>query len=107
MKHHKFFVTILALFGCVTFTTAVAAVKSETLLLSNCFINDFAYGGDNILVSGTWNVKESPEECQQSCQAITGCKVFTFFSSNGYCELKFGGGNGLPLPGSISGPRNC
>ena len=77
MKHHKFFVTILALFGCVAFTTAVAAVKSETLLLSNCFINDFAYGGDNILVSGTWNVKESPEECQQSCQVGSQIKPMT------------------------------
>ena len=69
MKHHKLFATILALFGCVAFTTTAAApLKSESLNLRNCFINDFAYGGDNILVSGTWNVKESPEECQQSCQ---------------------------------------
>jgi len=73
---------------------------------SNCFMVDFAYGGDDILVSGKHNVKDSAQACQQSCQVITNCQFFSYYVSNGYCELKFGG-NGLPLPGVISGPKNC
>ena len=33
-------------------------------------MTDYAYGGDNILVSGKYNVKDSPALCQQSCQVL-------------------------------------
>merc|ERR1712110_930437 len=88
----------LALFACFDFV--------EPAPKGNCFIVDFAYGGDNILVSGKHNVKGSADQCQQSCQVITNCQFFSFYETNGYCELKYGG-NGLPLPGVISGPKIC
>ena len=82
----------------------------ESLL--GCTINDFAYGGGDILVSGKHNIQSSWEDCQTSCQAITDCHYWTWFkpdyNGNGktYCELKFEAG-GIPLPGTISGPRSC
>ena len=75
-------------------------------------MNDYAYGGGDILVSGFHNLQDSWEACQQSCQAITDCQYRTWFKpdydGNGrnYCELKFENG-GIPLPGAISGPRIC
>ena len=33
-----------------------------------CTINDFAFGGGNILVSGSHNLQENWEACQASCQ---------------------------------------
>ena len=33
-----------------------------------CTINDFAFGGGNILVSGSHNLHENWEGCQASCQ---------------------------------------
>ena len=77
-----------------------------------CTINDYAYGGADILVGGHFNLKESWEECQKACQEITGCNNWTWFkpdysgNAKKYCELKYEGG-GIPLPGAISGPKNC
>jgi len=94
--------------GLLFIILAIKVSVSEAGISSprDCFIPDYAYGGDNILVSGKYNVKDSAALCQQSCQAITNCQFFSFYESTGYCELKFGG-NGLPLPGVISGPRHC
>ena len=77
-----------------------------------CTMDNWAYGGGNILVSGFHNIQMSWEACQQSCQAITNCKFWTWFKPDyegdgqNFCELKFEDG-GIPLPGVISGPRFC
>jgi len=97
------------LVGLLFFVLTIKVAISDLEITSpqDCFMTDYAYGGDNILVSGKYNVQDSAALCQQSCQAITSCTFFSFYESDGKCELKFGGGNGLPLPGVISGPRNC
>ena len=118
------------LVGLLFFVLTIKVAISDLEISSpqDCFMTDYAYGGDNILVSGKYNVKDSAALCQQSCQvplysglwlnsclkdlfrlsqAITSCTFFSFYESDGKCELKSGGGNGLPLPGVISGPRNC
>merc|ERR1711997_741599 len=95
---------------CIALFSFLAPVHGKGL--KGCTINDFAYGGGDILVSGKHNLQNSWEECQKSCQAITDCNYWTFFNpdynGNGrnYCELKFEAG-GIPLPGTISGPRFC
>ncbi len=42
--------------------------------------NDTAYGGSDILVAGFHNLKDSWEECQESCQV--GFAFFIFLFSN-------------------------
>ena len=80
--------------------------------LGACTIDNFAFGGGDILISGFHNLQPSWEECQKSCQAITNCQYWSYFkpdydgTSKNYCELKFEDG-GIPLPGVISGPKNC
>ena len=47
------------------------AVSSMTN--ADCTTPDFAHSGNDILYGGHYNVKDSWEECQASCQAITDC----------------------------------
>merc|ERR1711997_108536 len=84
-------------------------VQGKPQVKANCFTEGFAYGGEDILTAGWHNIKNSAEECQASCQAITDCRFFTYFASGPsqkYCELKYQDG-GIPVEGAISGPREC
>jgi len=86
---------------------ALAQAKPQSK--ADCFTVGLAYGGEDILTAGWHNIQASPEACQTSCQAITDCKFFTFFTSGdseGYCELKYDDG-GIPVPEATSGPREC
>jgi hypothetical protein len=82
------------------------------ILEKACTEDNFAYGGDDILINGVHNLQNSWEACQISCQAITNCKYWTWFKpeydgdSKNFCLLKFADG-GIRLEGAISGPRNC
>jgi len=49
-------VAVLICLSSPTATDAAATVVSA----QDCFFHDFAYGGDDILVSGKHNVKDSP-----------------------------------------------
>ncbi|TRY78794.1 hypothetical protein TCAL_15328 [Tigriopus californicus] len=97
----------------VLIVVSLALCHSAQAAPRQCTIGDFAYGGSEILVSGMHNSKNSWEECQVSCQAITACTNWSWFSpdvdgtSQSYCTLHFSGSQGLPLPGVISGPRTC
>jgi len=99
--------------GCLLFVLLlVSSVISDAKDTKACTVNDFAFGGGNILVSGSHNLQDNWEACQASCQAITNCHFWTWFkpdysgSGKKFCELKFEDG-GIPLEGAISGPRNC
>ena len=75
----------------------------------DCVQRDIAYGNSDILVGGFYNSQDSWEACQASCQAITDCRYWTWFetgTSARYCELKTAN-SALPLPGAISGPKDC
>lgn len=60
----KSIMRFLAAFG-VLLAIAMASPTKE-----DCFINDFAYGGEDILVAGFHNIKNDAVECQASCQVI-------------------------------------
>merc|ERR1712018_1121142 len=86
-----------------------AVAQGKPQAKADCFTIGFAYGGEDILTAGWHNIQASAEACQISCQAITDCKFFTFFTSGpsqGYCELKYADG-GIPVPEATSGPREC
>lgn len=96
--------TVAMALAMVAMGAAATVPRSE---LQDCFDWNFAYGGDNILVSGKYNAKSEPEECQAACRAVTDCKYFSYYEESHWCELKFGGDNGIPIAGVISGPRDC
>ena len=79
----------------------------------DCAIEDFAYAGAAILVGGQYNLQESEDACQLSCQGITNCNNWTFFTeaveggNQGYCTLHYEVQGSLNEPGTISGPKFC
>ena len=61
------------LVGLLFFVLTIKVAISDVEILTSpqdCFMTDYAYGGDNILVSGKYNVKDSAALCQQSCQVL-------------------------------------
>merc|ERR1712018_931999 len=97
------FVTICKMFAktsLLVFSAVLlaAVVQGKPQAKADCFTVGFAYGGEDILTAGWHNIQASAEACQISCQAITDCKFFTFFTSGpsqGYCELKYADGEYL------------
>ena len=70
-----------------------------------CTINDFAFGGGNILVSGSHNLQDNWEACQASCQV----NLNPVYSWNDYCILGTSKNQisphfSRPLPIVVSGP---
>ena len=66
------------------------------------------------MVSGEYNLQDSWEACQISCQYVGGCNYWTYFSENvadksKYCELKHSDDEDvdIEMEGAISGPKTC
>ena len=75
-------------------------------------LEDVAYGGGNeILVSGRYNIQPTWEACQITCQGITDCTHWTWFEVSSTaelnCELHHSDSFPLPVPGALSGEKNC
>ena len=80
----------------------------------DCSVPDFAYAGANILTSGSYNLKDDPAACQKSCQAITGCLYWTWYSeevdnaaTRKFCNIHYDFQGTIVEEGAISGPKNC
>merc|ERR1711860_80656 len=76
-----------------------------------CATQSFAIASDAILVSGKYNVQLSDEDCQASCQAITDCTYWSWFTSShptapNYCTLHYSI-TGIPQAEVTSGPKFC
>lgn len=80
----------------------------------DCGVPDFAYAGANILTSGSFNLKDTAEDCQRSCQAITGCLYWTWYSEgvndaavHNFCNIHYDFQGTIVEEGTVSGPKNC
>ena len=80
----------------------------------DCGVPDFAYAGANILTSGSFNLKDTAEDCQRSCQAITGCDYWTWYSEgvndaavHNFCNIHYDFQGTIVEEGTVSGPKNC
>ena len=83
-------------------------------LANDCFLKDVEYGGENINACN--DVTQSPEECQDLCQLMNDCKVFTWINDeySGYreeqkqCCLKgYAINSNINEKVVVSGPKHC
>ena len=51
--------------------------------------------------------RNSKYECQQLCQATTGCAFFTYNPQMQFCHLKTSDNGRIYLKGVVSGPKFC
>ena len=89
-------------------------IKSFFFLSEGCKIDNFAFGSSDILVSGEYNLQDSWEECQISCQYVGGCNYWSYYSESvtdksKHCELKHSDDEDadIEMEGAISGPKIC
>jgi len=82
--------------------------------IKGCKIDNFAFGSSDILVSGEYNLQDSWEECQISCQYVGGCNYWSYYSESvtdksKHCELKHSDDEDadIEMEGAISGPKIC
>ena len=66
------------------------------------------------MVSGEYNLQDSWEECQISCQYLGGCNYWSYYSESvtdksKHCELKHSDDEDadIEMEGAISGPKIC
>ena len=97
--------------GCSDLPTTTTMTPPPT---PECAYPDFAYAGANILTSGSFNLKDNAEDCQRSCQAITGCLYWTWYSPDvedsavhNFCNLHYEIQGTIFEEGTLSGPKNC
>merc|ERR1712117_797940 len=102
-----------------TATTTTTTIKTTTATttttpIPECQIPNFAYAGANILISGSFNLKDSANDCQRSCQVITGCLYWTWYSpdvddtaARNFCNLHYDFQGTIAEEGAVSGPKYC